>query len=48
MPFRWSGITMQPRDVDPSRSKRPVSTAVEEGLPADGQVFAAAGSLVPR
>lgn len=42
VPFRWRDIDVQPGDVDPSRSTKPVPTEVEPGLPANGQVFTAA------
>jgi hypothetical protein len=41
VPFRWRGLD-QPADTDPSRSTKPVSTVIEPGLPADGQVFTSA------
>lgn len=41
IPFRWRDIEMRPGDTDASYASRPVSSAIEPGLPADGQVFRA-------
>ena len=42
LPFRWDGIGIVPGETDPSASTKPVTTDVESGLPATGQVFTAA------
>jgi len=39
LPFRWSSIEIRAGDTDPARSLKPVSTKLEPGLPAAGQVF---------
>jgi murein DD-endopeptidase MepM/ murein hydrolase activator NlpD len=41
VPFRWRDIEIAPGDTDPSYARGPVSTAIQPGLPADGQVFSA-------
>jgi murein DD-endopeptidase MepM/ murein hydrolase activator NlpD len=41
VPFRWRDIEIAPGDVDASYASGPVSTNIEPGLPADGQVFSA-------
>jgi murein DD-endopeptidase MepM/ murein hydrolase activator NlpD len=41
VPFRWRDIEIVPDEVDASYSRGPVSTAIEPGLPANGQVFVA-------
>jgi murein DD-endopeptidase MepM/ murein hydrolase activator NlpD len=42
VPFRWDGIDIAPGEIDPSASTMPVTTDIEPGLPADGQIFTAA------
>jgi hypothetical protein len=42
LPFRWDGIGIAPGDTDPSASTKPITTDVEPGLPANGQIFTAA------
>jgi hypothetical protein len=41
VPFRWKDIEIVPDQTDPSYARGPVSTTIEPGLPADGQVFVA-------
>jgi hypothetical protein len=39
---RWDGIEIAPGEIDPSASAKPVTTDIEPGLPANGQVFTTA------
>jgi murein DD-endopeptidase MepM/ murein hydrolase activator NlpD len=47
VPFRWRDIEIVPGAIDPSYAHGPVSTVIEPGLPADGQVFVAAAEDEP-
>lgn len=39
VPFRWTGVEIAPGDIDPSRSGKPVTDVIEQGLSANGQIF---------
>lgn len=39
LPFRWVDARIEPGDIDQTRAAKPVSTEIEPGLPANGQVF---------
>lgn len=39
LPFRWAGVEIRAGDTDPKRATGEVSQDVEQGLPANGQVF---------